>query len=166
MVRQSGGHVWVYSEPGFGSTFKVYLPAKTTQPRSGFEQTAAPQGDFTVLLVDDSDPTRQVMKRCLQRDGYNLLEAHDGEQAVTLSEGFPGTIELAICDITMPGMTGPDAARLLRRQRPRIKILFTSGQGGEFCELPDPAEFPHSFVEKPVVPTALLGRVRTILAGI
>ncbi len=129
IVKQSGGYIWVYSELGQGATFKIFLPriqkeAQEMRPPMPHIQV---RGTETILLVEDAEPLRLLTREILEADGYKVLEAPDGEQAIGVSEAYKGDIDLLITDVVMPGMNGPQLAEQLKRIRPRIQVLFISG---------------------------------------
>jgi len=130
IVKQSGGHVWVYSEPGRGTTFKVYLPrvdepaeaAPTAGPPEGL-----PRGHETILLVEDTATLQEVIREMLEELGYALLLASDGEQAWALAREREGPIDLLLTDVVMPKLGGGDLARRLSALRPGLRVLYMSG---------------------------------------
>lgn len=130
IVKQSSGFVWVYSEPGMGTTFKIYLP----RVRQGIGKLppakpveVLPHGSETILLVEDEAPVRQSEREFLQLNGYVVLEAENGEEAVQVSRNYPGPIHLMITDVVMPHMGGARLAEQLALERPQMKALFVSG---------------------------------------
>ena len=129
IVQQSSGHTRVYSEPGRGTTFHVYLPAMRAGAEAAPDLPAAPlaTGNETVLVVEDQEDIRLVLAKMLRAGGYKVLLADDEEHAVVLARTHAEAIDLAICDMVMPNKNGPAVANLLRRQRPGIGILFMSG---------------------------------------
>ncbi|MBI1878196.1 MAG: PAS domain S-box protein, partial [Chloroflexi bacterium] len=134
IVRQSGGNIWVYSEENVGTTFKIYLPrAQETgltpaRPEIGAEM---PSGDETILLVEDDIGVRGLVRQVLLRQGYTLLEAQNGQEALRLSAYYSGPIHLLLTDVVMPGISGKALARELAHTRPDLKILFMSGYTDE-----------------------------------
>ncbi|MFQ5614405.1 MAG: GAF domain-containing protein, partial [Anaerolineae bacterium] len=130
IVKQSGGHIWVYSEEGQGATFKVYLPrAKETAPSLSGPVVGAemPSGHETILLVEDDKGVRDLARRVLHTQGYTLLEAEDGQAALQLAARHAGPIHLLLTDVIMPGLSGKALAEQLAQTRPDLKILFISG---------------------------------------
>jgi signal transduction histidine kinase len=166
IVKQSGGSIWVYSEPGQGATFKVYLPAtaqEVTQP------AAAPaprrvEGTETILVAEDQPEVRSIVTTILSRHGYTVLEAADGEEALRILADHPGRIHLLLTDVVMPSIGGPELVRRLRETHPSIKVLYTSGYTDEAIVRHGVLEPGIAFLEKPFTPTALLTKIREILS--
>ena len=166
IVKQSGGSIWVYSEPNQGSTFKIYLPTlpETREPDTGQEPPEKlAKGSETVLIVEDESAVRSFTRMVLQRSGYQVIEAANGEEALSLSRGHPGEIQLLVTDMVMPGMGGRQVAEALEGQRPAMRVLYLSGytenaiaqRGTLGAELP--------FLQKPFTMEALLRKVRQVL---
>jgi two-component system, cell cycle sensor histidine kinase and response regulator CckA len=129
IVKQSRGHITVYSEVGVGTTFKIYLPA-IDQPAviPQAEQTGEmPHGMGTVLLVEDEIPLRTLAAKALQRLGYEVLQAGDGLDALVVADRHPGPISVVVTDIVMPRMSGPEMVEKLRRKRGSFSVIFMSG---------------------------------------
>jgi signal transduction histidine kinase len=129
-VKQSGGNIWVYSEPGKGTTFKIYFPrvdapADKTEPRPCSSLT--PTGTETILLVEDSDSLREVTKEFLRMAGYHVMEACDGKQALDVARTYKEPIHLLLTDVVMPGIGGRDLSKQLHHLHPETQILFMSG---------------------------------------
>ena len=165
IVKQSGGSIWVYSEPGQGATFKVYLPATSqdvTQP------AAAPapkgiEGTETILVAEDQAEVRSIVRTILSRHGYKVLEATDGEEALRILRDHPGRIHLLLTDVVMPSIGGPELVRRLRETHPSIRVLYTSGYTDEAIVRHGVLEPGIAFLEKPFTPTTLLTKVREVL---
>jgi CheY-like chemotaxis protein len=131
IVNQSGGHIWAYSEPGRGTTFKIYLPrvdAVLDDPSAAYvSQGEFPGGSETVLLVEDSNPLRALAREFLEKGGYAVLEAPDGIEAADVAQGFEAPIHLLLTDVVMPGMSGHDVAERLKLSHPEAAVLYMSG---------------------------------------
>ena len=166
IVRQSGGHIAVTSEPGAGTCFKTYFPRIRETAESGAQPVTgrAPEGGAeTVLLVEDLDSVRVLVRAILGRNGYHVLEAQSGEAALDLAAAYPGKIHLLVTDVVMPRLTGPDLAERLRALRPELKVLFMSGYTDGAMAHHGLLEPGMEFVQKPVAPNVLLAKVREIL---
>ena len=166
IVKQSGGFIWVYSEPGRGTTFKVYLP-RVDEPA---EAAAAPavqaeprRGAETVLLVEDAASVRVVTRQVLERYGYTVLEAPDGETALHLAAKHPGPIHLLLTDVVMPGLSGRQLVEQLARLRPDMKALYTSGYAANAIAHHGILESGIAYLAKPFTPETLARRVREVL---
>ena len=167
IVRQAGGAVWVYSEPGKGSTFKVYLPRvdeAATNARSGDDaMPALARGSETILLVEDEDLVRGVTKRILVRAGYRVIEARSPHQALILAEQEAGRIDLVLTDVIMPKMNGRQLADRLLAERPGLRILFMSGYTDDVILQHGVLDGRAPFLQKPVSPDDLTRKVREVL---
>jgi PAS domain S-box-containing protein len=166
IVRQSGGHIWLYSEPGQGSCFKIYLPAvgESVERRGGESRSpVAGQGTETLLLVEDNDGVRNLASRVLRRRGYTLLEASDPDVAIALVAKHASSIDLLVSDVVMPGMSGPVLAAHLESVQPRMKVLYTSGYTDEAIVRHGVIESTVAFLQKPYGPEDLARKVREIL---
>jgi two-component system cell cycle sensor histidine kinase/response regulator CckA len=130
VVKQSEGFIWVYSELGKGTSFKIYLP-RVDQPveKVGSAQSSseAPRGTGTILLTEDEQDVREVAREFLESGGYTVIEAHDGAEAIKFEEQHHGNIDLLVTDMVMPGMTGQELGGLLRQKRPGLRVLYMSG---------------------------------------
>ncbi|HXF96088.1 MAG TPA: PAS domain S-box protein [Gemmatimonadales bacterium] len=166
IVKQSGGYIWVYSEPGLGTTFKIYLPLASGEPtaagpRAG-EEAPAVRGSETILLVEDEPAVRAPVKELLEDAGFRVLEAADARAALALVERDPDlAIHVLVTDVVMPGMKGHELAQRFRERRPGALVLFTSGYSPQALagELPPGA----AFLAKPFTPEALARKVRELL---
>jgi PAS domain S-box-containing protein len=169
IVKQSGGYIWVYSEPARGTTIKVYLPrvAGATEPL-----TPAPEakevrgGDETVLLVEDATPVRALARRSLEARGYRVLDAADGPAALALSADHRGGIDILVTDVVMPGMSGRELAERLAPLRPDMKVLYTSGYTDDAMVRQGVLNAGVAFLQKPFVPDTLARKVRDVLDGV
>jgi PAS domain S-box-containing protein len=166
VVQQSGGFIWVHSEPESGTTFKIHLPAA---PDLAIAEEAAraaeiPSGSETVLVVEDERALREVAVRSLQRCGYAVLQAADGFEALRVAERHHGAIHLLLTDVVMPGMSGRRLAERLQGARPGLKVVFTSGYTDNVFQGKgiDPGM---GFLQKPFTIASLARALRTALGG-
>lgn len=168
IVKQSGGDIWVYSEPGVGSIFKVHLPHSNEAVKDAEPARPVPQqlgGSETILLVEDSGPLRELTRELLARAGYVVLEARDGFEAVKLSQSYEGEIHLLMTDVVMPKMRGPEVAKRIAEQRPHTAIVFLSGYTEDAVSEMDNAG-RIAILEKPFTADALLQTARQLLDDI
>ncbi|MBK7861267.1 MAG: response regulator [Archangiaceae bacterium] len=161
IVEQSKGHVWVYSEPGHGSSFKVYLPRTDETEAAAPKAFINPRGTETILLVEDEDQIRNVALAILKRHGYRVIEARNAGEALLTCEQHPEPIHLVLTDVVMPQMSGKQLADRLGLVRPGLKVLFMSGytDGALVHELAAGA----AFLQKPLTPGSLTRKVRDVL---
>jgi PAS domain S-box-containing protein len=164
IVRQSGGHVWVYSEVQLGSVFKIYLPAVAAarSARTPADPSTA-GGTETILLVEDEDAVRMVARRALTRSGYTVLECRDGVEAIEMAERHGGVIDLVLMDVVMPQMGGHAAAQRLGQILPDVPLVFMSGYTDDEVLRRGVLTSAALFLQKPFTPWALLEIVRTTL---
>ena len=166
IVRQSGGFISVYSEPGAGATFKIYFPrvdesAQALDPAAGDIEPL--RGRETILVVEDSPTVRAIMRRVLSGLGYRVIEAHDGESAVALSSTHEGPIHMLLTDVVMPRMGGRTVAERISKERPGIRVLFVSGYTDDAIVRHGVLEPGVHYLEKPFTPDALAKKVRHVL---
>ncbi len=163
VVKQSGGYIWVYSEPGVGATFKLYLPRVLEEPQTNHTPNIGDshQGSETVLVVEDEVSLRAFTCTLLQNSGYTVLEAGDGDAALALAGQYKRPIHLLLTDMIMPGMNGPTVAEKLASLHPEAKVLFMSGYTGFVSRgLVD----PHAvLVSKPFTREELLHKIQQVL---
>jgi len=166
IAKQNGGDIWVYSELGAGTIFKVYLPL-TTEALQELEPARVSNrtvGGETILLVEDSAPLRELTKVILAREGYNILEAEDGVAAMEVSTSYEGKIHLVLTDVVMPRMRGPQLVEQIVKQRPEIAVVFLSGYTEEAISQSDGIG-GCCLVEKPYTAEVLLHSIRRALNG-
>ncbi|HXT19474.1 MAG TPA: ATP-binding protein [Thermoanaerobaculia bacterium] len=165
LVKQSGGYIWVYSEPGHGTTFKLFLPRvdSTAEARHGTEPVHEElTGTESVLVAEDEEVVRGLVVRLLQLRGYHVLEADHGEAALDAAE-IAGDLHLLITDVVMPDMNGRDLADRLLRRRPGLKVLFISGYTDDSIVSHGVLDPGVELLEKPFTAEVLARRVREIL---
>jgi len=166
IVRQAGGYVWLRSQPGAGTTFNVYLPCTAERP-DVLEVEAPVQaqnaGSETILVAEDEAPVRALAVLALKAQGYTVLEAGDGLEALKAAAGREKEITLLITDVIMPKMGGRELAERLQSRHPGIKVLFTSGYADDFGPRGGSAGQELRFLPKPFTPSVLLHKVRALL---
>ena len=165
IVKQSGGYIWVYSEPGRGTTFKIYLPRvdKAAESLSPPAESPPSGGTETMLLVEDEDMVRVLARDALRLAGYTVLEAPHGGEALLLCERHPGKIDLLLTDVVMPHMSGPELAERLAPLRPDMRVLFMSGYTDGAMAQQDALGPDTPFIQKPFTPGSLVRKVREVL---
>jgi two-component system, cell cycle sensor histidine kinase and response regulator CckA len=168
IVRQSGGNIWVYSEPGGGSTFKVYLPKVADADEQPLEvpTLVTLHGTETILLVEDQDEVRQIAVHMLRRYGYHVIGAQNAGEALLTCEQHPRTIHLLITDVVMPHMSGRQLAERLAQVRPELKVLFMSGYTENAIVHHGILDSGIAYLQKPLTPELLARRVREVLDGV
>jgi PAS domain S-box-containing protein len=168
IVQQSGGTIWVYSEPGTGTTFKLYFPKvdAEVEVRRSHVPPAAFQGTETILLVEDEEQVRLVALNILRRRGYHVIVARHPAEAETLCDTHAETIHLLLTDVVMPQMSGPELADRLATKRPDMRILCMSGYTDDSIVRHGVIKSGVSYLQKPFTPASLTRKVREVLDGV
>jgi hypothetical protein len=167
IVTQAGGNITIYSEPGLGTTIRVFLPGTGEEPAgaSAAAKVAWSRGGETILLVEDEDIVREPTRRMLARYGYEVLTAASADEAVRVAEGRLGDIDLLLTDVVMPGRSGRDLAAELLARGARCAVVFMSGYSQDVIVHRGVLDEGVTLVEKPFSSDALLGVVRAALDG-
>jgi len=167
IIKQSGGFIWVYSEVGHGTTFKLYLPRVEELAERASQPAQAParaaRGTETVLVVEDEAPVRSVARQVLERHGYTVLEAPSAEAALDIATRYSGTIHLLLTDVVMPGLNGRELASRLATMRPDARVIFMSGYTDDAVTRHGVLEPGSAYVQKPFTPDAIARKVRELL---
>jgi CheY-like chemotaxis protein len=167
IVRQSGGYIWVYSEPGQGTIFKIYLPrvqaAASAVPQQKKAIPFAPSGTETILLVEDNRELRELAELALTSHGYTVLAAENPRAAEQLAALHQGHIDLLLSDVVMPEMSGMELAQKLQATRKEIKVFYMSGYTDNMVMRRDGAGPDAIFLQKPFAPSVLLTKLREVL---
>jgi PAS domain S-box-containing protein len=167
IVKQSAGHILVYSEPGHGTTFKIYLPSAEHKIGLGSKpevETIAPKRQgTTILLAEDDENMRSLTREVLEKHGYTVVDVDDGKAALEWVQSHPGAIDLLLTDVVMRRMSGPELAERLSASHPSLKVIFMSGYTGELIAERDMLKRGITLLEKPFSRTALLNTIHTTL---
>jgi two-component system, cell cycle sensor histidine kinase and response regulator CckA len=168
IVKQSGGFIWVYSEPGMGTAFKIYFPRVQSVTRrlpacESSGETINLLGHETLLVVEDENAVRQPACEFLRQNGYTVIEARDGLQAVEVAEKHHGRIDLMITDVVMPGMSGGQLAELLAEKYADMKVLFMSGYSEKVVLRHKILDVQTNFLPKPFTLKSLGAKIREVL---
>ena len=166
IVKQMGGYVWVYSEPGQGTVFKIYLPGVEMAPEPVKRETTPLQelhGSETVLLVEDNKSVLNLAREILKEYGYNTLQARNGKDALKVSEAHEGPIHLMLTDVVMPGMNGRETAERIQSMRPEIKVIYMSGYPDDRISDRGVLASGTNFLDKPFSPESLVRKIRKVL---
>jgi len=167
IVKQSGGNIWVYSEQGLGTVFKVYLPrlddAAASTLANQSQETNVPRGTETILLVEDEEVVRGLTRKILMQAGYNVLDAKGGDEAIRLCLAHAGPIDLLLTDVVMPEVSGKEVADRLLELRPSIHVLYMSGYTDEAIVQHGVLDANVKFIQKPFTWVSLTRKVREVL---
>jgi signal transduction histidine kinase/CheY-like chemotaxis protein len=166
IIKQSGGNIWVYSEPGQGATIKIYLPLAGSSEE--IEVVEALHGETVsgsecILLVEDDEPVRSLLAEALRMHGYTVLEARNGEEGIRISDMHPGPIQMLVTDVVMPQMSGREMARRIEQFRGDLSVLFMSGYTESAIVEHGLLEDTRNFIQKPFTPEVLARRIREIM---
>ena len=168
IVKQSGGHIWLYSEPNQGATFKLYFPCtkeavtRTSEPGEVLE---TPGGTETILLAEDEALYRDLIRESLEEKGYRVLVSHDGVLALKMANEYKAGIDLLLTDAVMPGMNGKRLAEAINATRPQMKVLYMSGYTTNVVVHHGVLDPGTNFIAKPFAPSTLFRKVREVLDG-
>ena len=167
IVQQSGGHIWVYSELGRGTTFKIYFPS--AEHKIGIEtkpevEAALPRPEgMTILLVEDDEIMRSLTRQLLVEQGYRVIEASDGKSALESLAAHPAKVDLLLTDVVMRGMSGPELATRVSHSHPSVKVVYMSGYTGELIAEREILKSGITLLEKPFTRSALLKTIHSSL---
>ena len=169
IIKQAGGSIWVYSEPGRGTTFKIYLPSAESKVGLAAEpqpEVAAPRHEgTTILLVEDDEMFGALTRQMLEEHGYRVLTANDGKSALATVEANDGSVKLVLTDVVMRGVSGPELVINLRKSHPGIRVVYMSGYTGELIAARDVLESGITLLEKPFTRAALLQAIDAALGS-
>jgi PAS domain S-box-containing protein len=166
IVKRAGGYIGVHSEVGRGTTFRVYLPCtdlRADAPTMALESPTTLRGTETILLVEDNQQLRKILRTILRSHGYNVLEASNGVEALRLAEGYKAAVHLVFADVVMPQMGGRELVERLARTRPALRVIYASGYNDTAPVVPGGAGPEATFLRKPITPDIVLRTVRAVL---
>jgi two-component system cell cycle sensor histidine kinase/response regulator CckA len=165
-VKQNNGYIWVYSEPGEETTFKIYLPISEEKSKPVKIKQYKPdelKGNETILIVEDEESVRGLVKNVLESFGYSVLVAQEGDEAISLFKLYQDQIRLVITDVVMPIMSGPDLMEVLQSLKADIKTIYMSGYTDNAIARHGVLEDGINFIEKPFSPEKIALKVRQVL---
>jgi CheY-like chemotaxis protein len=168
IVKQSGGYIFAHSELGAGTTFRIYLPRvadPAAQPGAAKHAQGPVGGSETVLLVEDEESVRELVRETLCSKGYTVMEASDGVSGMKVAETYQGKIDILVTDVVMPGMSGRDLAQRISASRPDIRVLYLSGYTEDAIIHEGVLDPGTAFLQKPFTLQALARKVRDVLSG-
>jgi CheY-like chemotaxis protein len=166
IVSQSNGHIWVYSEPGQGTTFKIYFPATAAampQPHGVGLRELSVCGNETVLLVEDEERLRELLAHVLRDNGYKVITAANGKMALHVLEAHGGPLDLLLTDVVMPEMRGQELAETLQKTHPELAVIYMSGYTDNALIHSGAMTEGMAFLQKPFTPDVVLRRIRQVL---
>ena len=166
IIKQCQGHIRVDSQPGIGTTFRIYLPVGSGSPSGDGVEEDTPsivRGTETVLIVEDEPAVRKLTRRFLEISGYTVVEAATVADAIRAAESSDGAIDLLLTDVIMPDLSGPELAKRLRTLQPELKVLYMSGYPDEFIARHGLSEAEMGYLHKPFSQEALTGKMRQVL---
>lgn len=166
IVKQSGGNIWVYSEPGKGTTFKIYLP-RVDEPLEELKEKVVkeelPHGSETILIVEDEEDVLKLAVRILKRQGYTVLEGSHGNEAIDVCKQHKGPVHLLLTDVVMPGMSGRELAECFKPLYSKMKVLYMSGYTDDAITQHGVLEKGMNYLQKPFTVDGLARKVREVL---
>ena len=167
IVKQSAGHILVYSEPGHGTTFKIYLPSAEhkigLESKSEVEAVSPKRQGASILLVEDDEIMRSLTRQALEEHGYSVVEADDGKSALEWAQSHPGPLDLLLTDVVMRRMSGPELVERLSSSHPNLKVVYMSGYTGELIAEREVLKRGITLLEKPFTRAALLNTLHATL---
>jgi len=165
IVKQHGGQIYVYSELGKGTTFKIFLPASQSKAleQEKEQAEAIPAGKETVLLAEDDATIRRMIQLTMESEGYTILAATNGQEAIEISSSYEGDIHLLLTDVIMPKLNGQELANTVQQSRPEMEVIFMSGYTDDAISHHGVLEPGVHFIQKPITPSILAKKLREVL---